>query len=162
MVDKELRVQNNQEVIAEDEINLLELLQVMVRRRDLIIKVTLGVAIVSVIYSLFMTNIYTATTKILPPQKDSGGGTAAALLSQLGGAAGGIGAMAGFGGTADLYVGIIQSRSVTDALISRLNLQKELEIKKITLKICDYENYLKFIFQEINKKTKLPIVEWLT
>lgn len=129
MVDKELRGQNNQEVIAEDEINLLELLQVMVRRRDLIIKVTLGVAIVSVIYSLFMTNIYTATTKILPPQKDSGGGTAAALLSQLGGAAGGIGAMAGFGGTADLYVGIIQSRSVTDALISRLNLQKELEIK---------------------------------
>ena len=70
MVDKELRVQNNQEVIAEDEINLLELLQVMVRRRDLIIKVTLGVAIVSVIYSLFMTNIYTATTKILPPQGD--------------------------------------------------------------------------------------------
>ena len=42
------------------------------------------------------------------------------------------------------------------------NSQKELEIKKITLKICDYENYLKFIFQEINKKTKLPIVEWLT
>lgn len=127
-------VSNNQQAvstntdISDDEINLLELLNVMVRRRKTIISLTVSVAIVAIVASLFMANIYTATTKILSPQKESGGGAAAALMAQLGGAACGLGSLAGLGGTSDLYIGIIQSRSVTDALIARLNLQKEFEI----------------------------------
>ncbi len=115
--------------IDEQEINLLELLQVIVKRKAIIIKLCSAAVILSVCYSLFLKNIYTASAKILPPQKDSGGGLSA-LLSQTGGlaglAAGGIG-----GGSADLFMGILKSRSVADAVIKRLDLQTEFRTKTI-------------------------------
>lgn len=37
----------------------------------------------------------------------------------------------------------------------------ESQIKTLILKINQYEKYLKFIFNEINKKTKIPMIEWL-
>lgn len=116
---------DQQMMAAEDEINLLELLQVLVRRRSLVIRLTVVAAILSVAISLLLPNIYTATAKILPPQKDNAGGGAAALLAQLGG--GGMASLAGLGGTSDLYIGILKSRSVTDVVIARLNLAQELK-----------------------------------
>lgn len=116
------------ECAEEEEINLLELLQVIVSRKMLIIKCCAAAFILSVCICLTLPNMYTATAKVLPPQKDSGSGMAAALLSQ----AGGLGALAGglgMGGTSDLYLGILKSRSVSDAVIQRLGLQKQLEKK---------------------------------
>lgn len=114
----------------EEEINLLELLRVIVRRKMVIIKICSVAVLLSICYSLTLKNIYTASAKILPPQKDSGGGLSA-LLSQAGGlasmAAGGM----GLGGSADLYMGILKSRSVADAVIKKLDLQKEFEAKNI-------------------------------
>jgi len=59
---------------------------------------------------------------LLPPQKDVGGGGVSALLGQMGGLAGLAGGA--LGGSADLYMGILKSRSVADAVIKRLDLQK--------------------------------------
>lgn len=114
------------EIEAEEEINLLELLRVIVRNLPLIFKITATVAILSVIYSLTLKNVYSAKATLLPPQKDSGGGAAALLASMGGGLAGLAG---GLGGSADLYMGILKSRSVSDAVIKRLDLQKDLESK---------------------------------
>ncbi len=113
----------------EDEINLLELLQVIVRRKMLIIKICTSAIILSVCFSLFLDNIYTATNQFLPPQKENTSAAFSALLSQ----AGGLGALAagGLGGSTDLYLGIIKSRSVADAVIKRLDLQKEFKKKNI-------------------------------
>ncbi len=156
MVDNGQHIPMKVQDLPDDEINLLELLHVLVRRRGLIIKLTGAVAILVVIYSLFLPNIYTATTKILPPQKDSGGGTAAAIMAQLGGAAGGLGgALAGLGGTADLYVSIIQSRSVTDALITRLNLQAELKIENADALRKAVQTMIKV---SVNKKDGLIVI----
>src|SRR5208282_5325039 len=83
-----------------------------------------------VCYSLTLKNIYTASAKILPPQKDSGGGLSA-MLSQAGGLAALAGGLGGLGGSADLYLGVLKSRSVADAVIKRLNLQKEFKAKTI-------------------------------
>lgn len=149
MVDNGQHIPMKVQDLPDDEINLLELLHVLVRRRGLIIKLTGAVAILVVIYSLFLPNIYTATTKILPPQKDSGGGTAAAIMAQLGGAAGGL------GGTADLYVSIIQSRSVTDALITRLNLQAELKIENADALRKAVQTMIKV---SVNKKDGLIVI----
>jgi len=113
----------------EQEINLLELLRVIVRRKNIIIKICTTAVILSVAYSLSLKNIYTATAKLLPPQKESGGGLSA-LLNQAGALAGMMGNM-GLGGSADLYLGILKSRSVADAVISRLDLQKEFKSKTI-------------------------------
>jgi uncharacterized protein involved in exopolysaccharide biosynthesis len=115
---------------AEEEISLLELLQVVARRKMVIIKFCSAAIVLSLCYVLVLNNIYTASAKILPPQKDSGSGLSA-LLSQAGGlaslAAGGM----GLGGTSDLFMGILKSRSVADAVIKKLDLQKEFKAKTI-------------------------------
>jgi tyrosine-protein kinase Etk/Wzc len=104
--------------VEEEEINLLELVRVMAKRKRLVIKFCTAAAIISVVYSLLLPNIYSATAKVLPPPKEGGGGLAA-LLGQAGGLAG---LAAGVGGGADLYLGILKSRSVADGVIKRLDL----------------------------------------
>jgi len=110
----------------EQEINLLELLFVLVKRKAMIIAITFAVALLSTGYSLTLKNIYTATARILPPQKESGGG-----LSALLGQAGGLAALAagGLGGGSDLYVGILKSRSVADDVIKKLGLAAKFKAK---------------------------------
>ena len=109
----------SQDHVEEQEINLLELLHVVVRRKMLIIKICTIAVVAAVAYSLTLPNIYSATAKVLPPQKEGGGGLSA-LLGQAGGLAGL--AAGGLGGGSDLYVGILKSRSVADAVIQRLGL----------------------------------------
>ena len=105
---------------ADEEINLLELLQVVVRRKRLIARFCGVAAVLAVVASLVLPSIYSATAKILPPQKETSGGLAA-MLGQAGGLAG-LAAGIGFGGSADLYLGILKSRSVADGVIKRLDL----------------------------------------
>jgi uncharacterized protein involved in exopolysaccharide biosynthesis len=124
MTDK----QNMDDLVEEQEINLLELLQVIVKRKMVIIGMCVGAAVISVIYSLTLPNIYSATAKVLPPQKEVGGGLSS-LLGQMGGLAGLAGG--GLGGGSDLYVGILKSRSVADEVIKRLDLAKVYKTKTI-------------------------------
>ncbi|KAA0888009.1 GumC family protein [Oryzomonas rubra] len=127
----------------EEEINLLELLQVVARRKSVIIKICTAAVIIAVCYSLTLKNIYSASAKILPPQKESGGGLSA-LLSQAGGLASLAGGMGGLGGSTDLYLGILKSRSVADSVIKRLSLQKEFEAKSIDETRKKLEGAVKF------------------
>jgi len=115
---------------AEQEINLLELVQVIARRKDIIIKFCVIAFVISICYSLTLKKVYTATAKLLPPQKESGGGLSA-LLSQAGGLAGLAGGGIGLGGSNDLYIGILKSRSVAYAVIKRLDLQKDFNAKTL-------------------------------
>ena len=108
----------SQDHVEEQEINLLELLHVLVKRKMFIVKVCCFAAVLSVAYSLTLPNIYSATAKLLPPQKEGGGGLSS-LLGQAGSLAGLAG---GLGGGSDLYVGILKSRSIADAVIRRLDL----------------------------------------
>ena len=66
----------------EEEINLLELLLVVVRRKTLIIKICAVAAVLSVCYSLTLKNTYTATAKFYPPQKETPIGSLASLIAQ--------------------------------------------------------------------------------
>src|SRR5436190_9201459 len=110
---------------ADDEVSLLDLLIVLAKHKRIVLGVPLVVAIAAAIISLLMPNIYTGTTRILPPQQSAS--AASALLNQLGGAFGGIGAAGGALGIRnpnDLYVGMLKSRTVADNLISRFELGK--------------------------------------
>ncbi len=110
----------------EDEISLLDLLIVLAKHKGLVLGLPLVAAVVAAIVSLLLPNVYTGTTKILPPQQSAS--AASALLNQLGGALGGV--LGGAGGSAlgrnpnDLYVGMLKSRTVADNLISRFELGK--------------------------------------
>jgi uncharacterized protein involved in exopolysaccharide biosynthesis len=111
-----------EDMVREEEINLLDLLLVIAKRKGLIIKITFGVAIITAIISLILTPIYKAETKILPPQT-SGGGLASQLISQM---AGGLDISALGGKTpADLYIGMLSSNTVVDKIISRFNIMQE-------------------------------------
>ena len=107
---------------AEQGINLLELLQVLVKRKILIVSICCATALLSLGYSLTLPNIYAATAKVLPPQKESVG--LSGVLGQLGGIAGAAAARAGEN---DLYIALLKSRSVGSAVIHRLNLSKVYE-----------------------------------
>lgn len=105
-----------------DEINLLDLLIVLAKHKKMIAGVTFGAAIVSVVISLLLPNIYTGTAKVLPPQQ--GQSTAAMLLGQLGGLAGLAGPSQGIKNPNDLFVGMLKSRTVADSIIARFALQQ--------------------------------------
>jgi uncharacterized protein involved in exopolysaccharide biosynthesis len=71
----------------DDEINLLELWQVIWKRRKLIAWIVSVFVIATIIVSLLMTNIYESKAVIMTVEakSSSGGGMAAALMGQMGG-----------------------------------------------------------------------------
>src|SRR5947209_2598397 len=73
---------------ADDEISLLDLLIVLAKHKRIVLGVPLVAAVVAAIISFVMPNIYTGTTRILPPQQSAS--AASALLNQLGGAFAGL------------------------------------------------------------------------
>lgn len=128
--------------VPDDEINLLELLRVVVRSLPLITKITIAAVVLSVLFSLTLTNVYTAKATLLPPQKDSSGGAAALLASMGGGLAGLAGGLGG--GSGDLYLGILKSRTVTDAVIKRLDLNTEFKSKNVDSTRTTLQSLVKF------------------
>ena len=130
----------------DDEISLLDLAIVVAKHKKLILGLPLGAAIAAVVVTLLMPNIYTGTTKILPPQQNQS--AAAAMLSQLGGQLGGLGGLAGgalgIKNPNDLYVGMLKSRTVADTLIDRFELKK----------VYDEDSYF-YARKELEKKTAI-------
>jgi tyrosine-protein kinase Etk/Wzc len=114
----------------EDEINLLDLLIVLAKHKAMILKVTLGAAIVAVIVTLLMPNVYTGTVRILPPQKSES--SASALLGQLGGLAGVAGGSLGIKNQADLYIAMLESRTLMEKIVKRFDLQQVYKTKTLT------------------------------
>src|SRR5216683_6308314 len=109
-----------------DEISLLDLLIVLAKYKRTVLGIPFVVAVAAAIISLLLPNIYTGTTRILPPQQSASAATA--VLNQLGGALGGFagaaGGALGIRNPNDLYVGMLKSRTVADNIIARFDLNK--------------------------------------
>ncbi len=108
------------------EISLLELLVVLLERKRLIVLVTAGCAVIALIVSFLLPKWYTASVALLPPQQNSS--MAAALssqLSSLGGVAALAGGSLGLKNPNDLYVGMLKSRTVEDAMVQHFGLMQE-------------------------------------
>lgn len=115
------------QAVQDDEINLMDLLLVIAKHNRFIIKLTAGAAVLTVIYALLQPNLYTAKTVLMPPQQASS--SASALLGQLGGLAGMAGGALGVKNPGDLYIGMLKSHMIEDALIKRFNLMEVYEAK---------------------------------
>jgi len=129
---------------ADDEIDLLDLLIVLAKRKRLIAAITIGAAVLAGIVSLLLPNRYTATTKILPPQQSQS--ASSMLLNQLAG--GGMGPLAALAGSSlglknpsDIYIGILKSRSIQDALIQQFNLMSVYRDKRLSDTRKDLSGY---------------------
>jgi uncharacterized protein involved in exopolysaccharide biosynthesis len=105
-------------------LGLLDLAEMFAPRLGLLILLPLLVAALTYTYTRTQADLYTGTTRFLPPQQQQG--SAAALLQGLGGALGGLASASGaIKNPADQYVAMLRSRSIQDALIARFKLQQE-------------------------------------
>jgi uncharacterized protein involved in exopolysaccharide biosynthesis len=111
----------------EDTVDPLDLLLVVAREKRGILRATLAAAILSGAIAMLLPAVYSAKAVILPPQEDHSGLSsmtigALAELSSVGGGSG-LGGALGLKNPADIYIGMLKSRSVADALIRRYQLQ---------------------------------------
>lgn len=110
----------------EDEIPVSDLLIGLVQRKRLIFSITTVFAILAIVVSLLLPKQYTAVTVVLPPQQNTGMG--ALLSSQLGsipGMAALAGGSLGLKNPNDMFIGMLKSRTVEDAMIQRYGLMAE-------------------------------------
>lgn len=110
---------------SDEGISLIDLVIVLLRRKRLILGVTLGVAVVAAIVVFLQAPTFKAEATVLPPQQQQS--SLAALSGALGGLAGNssVASSLGLKNPADLYVGILQSRTIADAMIDRFHLMDE-------------------------------------
>jgi tyrosine-protein kinase Etk/Wzc len=124
-----------------EESDLLDAVIILAKHKKLIVGFTSAMAVLAVAVSLVLPNVYKATAKLMPPQQSQSG--AAALLSQLGGVANMAAGVAGLKNPNDLYVGMLQSRTVADNIIARFKLKDVYDtdsLEKARMKLDDNTN----------------------
>lgn len=105
------------------DIDFLHVALVVARERRLILVVTLAMFVAAGIIAFLMQPSFTASATILPPQQQQ-----QSIVSSMGGQMGTLAALGGGAGNlfknpADLYVGILESRTIADQLIDDYHLQ---------------------------------------
>jgi uncharacterized protein involved in exopolysaccharide biosynthesis len=108
--------------------DFLEILLVLAREKKRILQITLGATLLATIIVFLVPKMYTATATILPPQQNQ------SVLSTLVGQAGGAGTLdlrdLGLKNPSDVFVGMLKSRTVEDALVNRFDLRKVYNVKR--------------------------------
>ena len=112
--------------VAEDEISLLDLLQVVVDNLRLLLLGPLVVGLAALGFSFTIAPTFTAKTQFLPPQQQQS--AAASMLASLG-SLGGLAGAAGIKNPSDQYMAFMKSVSVQDALIDRFQLVERYKAK---------------------------------
>ena len=127
---------NERNLEPETEVSLLDILVVLLERKRFMVRFVLGAAALAIVVSLLLPVRYEANIVLLPPAQNSSIGSS--LLGQLGnmGALGSLASLAGGGlnlkNPADMYVSLLTSRTVEDAMIRRFGLMQEYHEKKMS------------------------------
>lgn len=105
---------------AQEEFSLLDLLILLARYKKFIIAFPVAAMVLTLVWSLLQSDQYTATARLLPPPQPQF--SSMGLASALGVTAGGH-VIVGGKGAAELYVDVLKSNNVLDALIGRFDLK---------------------------------------
>ncbi len=108
---------------SEEEIHLLDYLIVCLKQRRMIVAITLSVGLLTALISLVMAPQYRAETRIFSAPRESTG-MAVQLMAQFNGLAGFAGSAAGMQEPNKLFVEMLESRTILDAVIDRFDLIK--------------------------------------
>lgn len=131
--------QESQQASGEkQDIHFLDYLIVLAKHGRMIIYTTLTVMAVTYLYLFIQPHVYTGIARFLPPQQSlTMSGQILESVRMSGGvgttAAGGLGSLSAFLGLrtpGELYVGMMTSDSVLDAVIQRFNLKERHRIKR--------------------------------
>jgi uncharacterized protein involved in exopolysaccharide biosynthesis len=127
---------NGHEAESEKEVSLLDVTVLLVAHRRFILRFVLGAAVLSTLVAFLWPARYEAEVVLLPPTQNSS--ISSALLGQLGnlGALGSLASLAGgslgLKNQSDMYVALLTSRTVEDAIIYRFELMKEYRKKRVS------------------------------
>jgi tyrosine-protein kinase Etk/Wzc len=121
----------NTEMVAEasqhsDEVNLLDLLLLLSSFKALIVGATIVAMAFATAVAFLLPKMYVGRAVLMPPQQQ--GASSAAMLGQIGALVGITPSSIGLKNPNDLYAGLLRSRTVSDALIAKFNLQKLYEL----------------------------------
>jgi tyrosine-protein kinase Etk/Wzc len=110
------------------------LLGLLRERRRFILKCSLGVGVALLAVSFFLRDSFKAVAIVLPPDKNTNTLAMLAGAASGGGASGGAGALAALTmkNPVDLYVALMSSPSVEDAIIKQFGLQKLYRVKHLS------------------------------
>ncbi|MFZ0305791.1 MAG: Wzz/FepE/Etk N-terminal domain-containing protein [Terracidiphilus sp.] len=131
---------------SSQDMRLLDFLIILAARRKLILWFTAGVTILTVITVLLLPSQYTASTLVLPPGQNSS--MSSALLGQLGGSgalASIAGASLGIKSQGEVYISLLRSRTVEDALIQRFGLMTRYHAKRSSSARIAFEAHSKVV-----------------
>ena len=116
-----------------DQVRQIAQLRLIWERRRFLFRVTGAGVLISILAAFLIPTRYTSSTRLMPPDNQSNQGLA--MLTALAGKASGLASMAGdligIKNTGDLFIGVLQSRSVQDALIEKFGLLKVYSDKKM-------------------------------
>ncbi len=119
---------------AESEISLLELLVLLLRHKRFVLRFILAAAVISTTVAFLLPVRYEGKVVLLPPAQNTS--IASSLIGQMGGSLGSLASLAGgslgIKNPADMYVALLTSRTIEDAMIRRFELQKEYRDKRMT------------------------------
>ncbi len=133
------------------ELTLADYWHVVYTNRRMIITFVLFAFVASLVVSLLLPKTYKATARILPPQSGSGG--LASLIAQDEGLLGSMASSLAAGKTpAELYVGILKSRSVADQLSKRFGLKK---LYRAKYREDVYRKLARFTEVRIDRKSRI-------
>lgn len=111
----------------DDEIHFLEILTALARQKKILFLTPLVTVSIAIIAAFLIKPVFLSTAVVLPPQQQNSG--VAAMLGQLGGLAGAASSMTGLKNPNDLYVAMLQSRTISDNLIKRFDLKKRFDVE---------------------------------
>jgi uncharacterized protein involved in exopolysaccharide biosynthesis len=111
------------------EISLVELFRILSRRKATIARAVIISAAIAAGIALLLPAKYTAEAVIFTPQRSQPSLSALAQLTSSGSAGGALSSLGvlselGLRSPADLYVGILESRTIADSLITKFNLKE--------------------------------------
>jgi uncharacterized protein involved in exopolysaccharide biosynthesis len=103
-----------------EEIHVFDLLIVLAKHWRVMARTFVSIVVLAIVYSLLLPNLYTGTTSILPPQQSQS--VAMNLVGQLGPVLGMNPADFGLRNNSDLYVAMLESRTIAERLVLRFGL----------------------------------------
>jgi tyrosine-protein kinase Etk/Wzc len=119
------------------ELSLLDLVVLILARKWFIARFVAGTVLLAGIVALVWPVRYEGKVVLLPPEQNSSVGSA--LLGQLGGNMGALGSLAslasgtlGLKNPAEMYVSLLNSRTIEDAMIERFGLMQEYHKKRMS------------------------------
>ncbi len=120
----------------------LDLVIILAERKRFIFSVTAVFAIGAIAVSLILPKRYTAMVTLLPPQQSSSIGTAlASSLGNLEGMAALAGGSLGLKNPNDMYVAMLKSRTVEDAMVQHFGLMQEYRDRYLSDARKSFEKY---------------------